>query len=381
MKLMYISSGKMGLFDGVKTLEIASQRVDQFIRTLRELEKQNAWKTEGEGAKFMHQTNRYANAAEHTPAVVSSLVPYRQGILYAVDLGRQTGGIYLKDMQNADAPEGLVTSAVGFYALDLSMAGGKLYLSLKEGRQSHIASMDPETGDYEMLTEGDTHERHPFCSPDGRTLYFDMCGIARDESQRIIARGPSAIAALDMRDQSISELYSDPEREYMKYTLAADGSARMLVRPYKTPRSGRNPLGCLLAPFSAIAGFVHVFSSINAARTGKKPPLQASGAEAARPMEDRLTVDGVDVDLQNVAREQQKHREEYPGLIPRDWKLVSVGSDGEQVLQHGVLDYMNLADGSYIYSNGAHVIHVDLQGKRRLLFKAHLATDLVLLDA
>ena len=42
MKLMYISDGEMCLFDGADARVIPSQRVDQYARTLRELEQQHA---------------------------------------------------------------------------------------------------------------------------------------------------------------------------------------------------------------------------------------------------------------------------------------------------------------------------------------------------
>ena len=42
MKLMYISDGEMCLFDGASTRVIPSQRVDQYARTLRQLERPEA---------------------------------------------------------------------------------------------------------------------------------------------------------------------------------------------------------------------------------------------------------------------------------------------------------------------------------------------------
>ena len=84
--------------------------------------------------------------------------------------------------------------------------------------------------------------------------------------------------------------------------------------------------------------------------------------------------------LKSLLLEEIK-KNEYPGLIPRDWTLQRVLSDGSlEVVQRGVLDYLPLGDGGYIYSNGAHVFRVDASGARSHLFKAHLATDFILLD-
>lgn len=379
LKLMYIANGSLGYFDGGRARAVASQRVDQFARTLRQLEQQHAWKTEGEGAQFMHKTNPYADAAERQRGRVTGLLPYGEGILYAVDLGR-TGGLYSKNPLQPDEPEGLITSAVGFSAQDLTAGGDGVYTSLRDGAGSHIARIDPATGNYELLTEGDTCERHPFLSADGETLYFDMRGFARDEQQRIRACSPSAIAALDRASGEIRELYSDADTQYLKYSESADGARRMLVRPYKAG-SGSNPLGCLLAPFSAIEGFIRVFSAINAAIKHKEPPMQTSGAEAARRADEPLIIDGVPIDSKRVAREQEKHRDEYSGLLPRDWRLVQIQPDGTlETLQHGVLDYLPLDDGGYLYSNGRHVLRVDANGKRQLLFKEHLVSDLIVME-
>ena len=155
----------------------------------------------------------------------------------------------------------------------------------------------------------------------------------------------------------------------------------MLVRPYQEKRRGSNPLGCLLAPFSAIAGFIYLFSSLNNARKGKEPPMSSSGPEAAQQREQPLYIDGVAIDPKQIAREQARSKDDYPGLIPRDWTLQRVLGDGSlEVVQRGVLDYLPLGDGGYIYSNGAHVFRVDASGARSHLFKAHLATDFILLD-
>ena len=379
MKLMYISDGEMCLFDGADARVIPSQRVDQYARTLRELEQQHAWKTEGEGAKFMHKVNPYANAAERQRGVVTGLAPYRGGVLYAVDLGR-TGGVYTKDPLSPEEPEGLVTSAVGLHAQDFAACEDGFYLAMHEGAQRHIARMDPATGNYEFLTEGDTLERHPFPSKDGRSIHFDMCGFARNEQQQLTARGPSAIVSLNLISGDIREVYADAATEYLKYTESADGTQRMLVRPYQEKRRGSNPLGCLLAPFSDIAGFIYLFSSLNNARKGKEPPMSSSGPEAAQQREQPLYIDGVAIDPKQIAREQARSKDDYPGLIPRDWTLQRVLGDGSlEVVQRGVLDYLPLGDGGYIYSNGAHVFRVVASGARSHLFKAHLATDFILL--
>lgn len=378
MKLMYISCGEMFLYENGKVRAVNSQRAEQYVRTLRQLEQKYAWKTEGEGAKFMQQSNPYANAAENARALVTGIVPHEDGIIYSIALSGAAGSMHTKYPFDPESPEGLVTSGAAFQPRDLHPAGGKLYFSLQEGGESHIACMDPGTGRYDTLTEGDALERHPFAMAGG-SICFDMRGLALDENHRPIGVGPSAIAEMTPSGD-IRELYVSEDSDYTKFTEAADGTQRMLVRPYKPVSAKANPLGCLLAPFYALAGFVHVFSSINAARKGKQPPLKQAGAESARPMEDKINIDGVSVDLKQLAREQKQHPDEFSGLVPRDWTLVSILPDGSlKTLQHGVLDYLPLNDGGYVYSNGRHVIHVSYDGQRSLLCKAQLATDLILL--
>lgn len=381
MRFMYISNGEMGLYDGVSAKPVVSQRVEQFARTLKQLEAQHAWKTEGSGAQFMHMSNPYAGAASRQRGWVTGLVGRDGDILYAVDLGGETGGVYTKDPEDPDAAEGLVTSAVGFLARDLICAGESIYAALNQGAESHIIRMNPVSGQYDILTDGDTQERHPFLSADGGTLYFDMRGLARDEQRRLLARGPSAIAGLNLRTGEIREVHLDENLEFSKYTESEDGTRRMLVRPYKAPSSKVNPLGCLIAPFSALAGFIHVFSAINAARKGKEPPMQASNGTAARQRGASMMVDGVDIDLNKAVEENKKHGESYPGIIPWSWRLVRILDDGTQeTLRHGVLDYTPLPDGGYLYSNGSQVLRADADGTVHPLFKAELATDLIPLE-
>lgn len=375
---MYISSGEMGIYNGTQTRTVPSQRAQQYIRTLRQLEKQHAWKTEGEGARFMHQRNPYANAAEYSQSRVTGFAPYQDGILYSIALSGAAGSLHTKNPLDDAEPEGLVTSAASFQPRDLVIDGDSLYFALQDHEGSHIARMDPKTGCYESLTEGDTIERHPFVTPNGN-LYFDMCGFARDTQHRVIGYGPSAIAEMTP-DGEIREIHASSDTNYLKYTETAGSIRRMMVRPYKTS-SGSNPMGCLLAPFEAIMGFIHMFSAINAARKGKEAPLYQSGSEAARRMDKSINIDGVNIDLRQLERQQKQHPDEYSGLVPREWKLVCVQADGSlQTLQHGVLDYLPLDDGGYLYSNGNHVFQVDASGKRSMLFKAHLATDLAVLN-
>ncbi len=377
MKIMYISNGQMSLLDGAKCAEIPSQRIAQYIQTLRQLEKEHAWKSEGSGAQFMGQSNRYANAAENAVGEVTGFVPYDDRIVYAVNLGHETGGFYRMDPADPDAPEGLICSAVRLYAQDLIVHGRDIYAALREGLEQHIIRLDPATGRYQTLTEGDTIERHPFITPDGSRLFFDMRGIARNENQALAGIGPSAIASLNLRTGEITELFNDPAFDYLKYTESSDGAKRMLVRPHKQLNGNTNPLGCLLAPFSAIAGFVHVFSAINAARKGKQPPMALSDGEAAKPANGHLTIDGIPVNLDLVQREQKKHGDEHAGIVPRDWRLVQIEPDGTlKTLQHGAMDYASLPDGGYIYSNGLNILRVSPDGKRTVLVKAHLAACL-----
>jgi len=377
MKLMYISSGQISAFDGAKSAELPSQRIQQYRQTLRQLEKQHAWKSEGSGAQFMHQRNPYANAAENAVSEVTGFAPFGGCVIYAVNLGYETGGFYRMNPAEPDAPEGLVCSAVRLYAQDLIAHGDAIYAALREPPEQHIIRLDPATGRYQALTEGDTLERHPFICADGSKLFFDMRGIARDEQQQVADIGPSSIVSLDLRSGELTELCADPAHDYLKYTESADGVKRVLVRPHKESKRGDSPLGCLLAPFSAIVGFIHVFSAINAARKGKQPPMAISEGEAAKPMNNRLTIDGVPVDLEKIQRDNKKHGDEFAGIVPRDWRLVEIRPDGAQeTLQHGVLDYAPLPDGGYVYSNGAHILRVAPDGKRTVLVKAHLATNL-----
>lgn len=379
MKLMYLSGGAMHFYDGARTHEIPSQRVEHYAQTLRQLERQNAWKTEGEGARFMGQYNPYLNASEHLRGSVTGVAARESHVLYAVDLAGETGGVYSKDPLNPEAEEGLITSAVRFHARDLHICGDALYFALGQGVERHIARMDAESGRYDVLTEGDTDERRPWPSPDGSVICYDVCGYARDSEQRLLGCGPRAIVSLDARTGEVQELFSAEDREYLRYTESADGVRRMLVRPYKPNRGGGNPLGCLLAPLGAISGFIHFFNSFNEMRKGKRPQVQAGNGEAARTPEEKLVVDGVVIDPKQLARERRGD-DPYAGLIPQDWQLVEIQPDGAQtVLRGGVLDYLPLPDGGYLYSNGAHVFQVDAAGERRMLFKAHIATDFALI--
>jgi len=163
MKVLYLSDGEMGLYADGRARALHSDRMEKYVATAQELESRNAWKYEGAGAQFQQRENPYEarrRMAESACRVTAMAVCDGQ-LLYAL-VTPDMGGLYLKSMEEDDAPESSWLSERAFRPVDLHVRGDQAVLALETAHgECHIALLKAGKARYEIVTQGDTQDTAP----------------------------------------------------------------------------------------------------------------------------------------------------------------------------------------------------------------------------
>ena len=383
MIICYVAQNRLYKWEDGKSTELFCQRIEKFHQNLRELENRNAWKSEGTGARFMEQENRYAHLAENATTRITAIAAREGELFYAVNLNEETGGINRKDPMDAEAPEGLVISSRNFDLMDLYIRGQEAYAALRIGGwERHIIRLDLDTGNYDIITSGDTQESHPILSGNGTCLYYDAIGIARAEDGSFMGRGPSEIMKLDLSRGELTEMLSNERVNYRKLTEDDKGGFYVMSRPYESQKESRgNPLGCLLGIFYMFKGIGMFFSGIaKAAKNAKSDQPQLTTDTGIRKQNEKVSIEDQMIDIEKTLAENTKIGEKYPGIVPASWKLEYVNNAGQhEVIARGVMDYTMDENGNLYYTNGRHLIKRDRQGNTESLISGKMITQIALL--
>lgn len=378
--IVYIAQDEMGLIHGGKATGLESQRLRRYEQALRELEQKHAWKSEGPGAQFMRQQNRYAGAAQHKGRI-TSVAPYEDGLLYGMSTG-EMGGLYRKNPFAPAEEEGLFYSDKHFGADDLCVCGDTVLLSISGAfGERHIARFVAGKAGYQLLTEGDTSERFPSFAHGQDAIYYAAAGYARDAQRTLLGISPYAILRLCLTTGEVEDLYADPKRDLLKLCEDRHGGRYLMARPYRGNGRGADPMELLRAPvrfLKAIGGFLNLFSM----RYGGQP-LRGGGAaatKAAQQSQRELFIDGNLIQAEKTLAENKKRGDVHPGIAPKDWQLLRVREDGGfELVKQGVIDYALLENGGFVYTNGRYVIACDAQGHETVLLKDKLVTRVAVL--
>lgn len=364
-KVMFLSDGEMMLWEDGHVRPIHAARREQYIRTARELQQRNAWKYEGAGAKFQHQVNPYAQAgsAAETACRIRDVAIWQDKVLVYALAAPEMGGLYMKELDDPDAPEGNLLSERGFRPRDLHIQGDTVVMAVEQaGMESHIALMKEGSGRYEVITQGDTQDSAPFLCPDGRTLYYVSAGWARNQEGVPLAKGPSALLRLDLRYNDLAELRADRKYDYLRPREAPNGHMYVIRRPYRSEGPRRLTLAERVKNIGAFfKGLGKLFQVIGDPEgTAKRTPsVIGQGAEEGQ----KRVLEGVVLDITRTA-----DQEDDGGFVPKDWVLMRENPEGElEVVREGVADY-DFDGEALIWSDGRRILRSE-NGKTTVLHR------------
>lgn len=358
-KFLFADGNEVCLYDDGKITKCNSRFIENYKNTTLNVERSRSWKHSGEGAQFRGDVRPGQDDISFSERI--------NGVYFTGDEAEaaysftvnQTSGIYKMRFDDEKAAEVHIINSIDyeFSGGCLDCSSGMLATSVKRNYcNSDIALFDMKSGDYKVITDGDTLDEDPFiCPDDGNIIYFSSRGAGRDGNGNFAGYSPAAvcrlnISALEVDEVAVSEKYSFVKPVYHGGKLYA------IKIPAK--EKGANPLiEIILIPFriiQAIANFINVFVT---AFTGKS--LASGGGNPAKGRKYDSREEFVKGNIINAEKEMKKNAKKNKGdygFIPLSWQLVEVES--EKVIKSGIADYDILSDGTVIATNGRRIFAI-----------------------
>ncbi len=384
MKVLYTNGTALYLMENGREIELPSYRAMQYQQTIAQIQQSKAWKTTGRGAKFMGIDE--PQTQEQVDSEMRGLALYQDDFLYTLQLDA-SGGMYRRGFSEKPEMEGHICSGNDIWLGEIASCGDAVAACVTyPNGQSHIALFQLPSSAYSQVTDGDSYESSPSWSADGRLVYFSTAGIARNGGQ--IAFSPRAAASYNVNTERMEIVLEDEKHDILAPKEDADGNLYFIRQPYRLEEEQETSfLGILkdvlLFPYrliKALIGFLNVFSIIYG-----REPLDNSGrrsdVKTKQKSEKELFFEGRKLEAEKNQKENTKAGDPYAGIMSRNRVLVRRTPDGtEEILAKAVLDYTLCADGSVVYSNGAHILHRTADGKAESLGKSRMARCLVVVE-
>ncbi|MBR2913264.1 MAG: hypothetical protein IKK51_02770 [Oscillospiraceae bacterium] len=381
MKVLYTTGKSMYLAENGKEIELPSYRAMQYRQTIEEIQQNKLWKTTGRGAQFMGVAPADTRV---TDAVIGGVALYQEHFLYTLQLDA-SGGIYRRSFSEKPQPEGHIYSGNDIRPGDLAVHEENLATCVHYPNGAvHLALFRLPSSVYTVITDGDSCERNPRWSHDGRLLYFSTAGIAR-ENGLIAAYSPRAAACYNINTDKMEMLIEDEKHDILSPCEDAQGNLWYIRQPYhmQEKNKGNTFLSALkdvlLFPFwlvKALFGFLNAFSIL----FGGKPAADSgmgSDLKSRQKSDKELFFEGRMLDAEKNLKANKKSGDPYAGIMSASRVLVRRASDGtEEVLAKGVLDYALCGDGGVVYSNGSHILHRKPDGTVENIVKTRMAARL-----
>lgn len=366
-KFLFVDGQDVCLYDDGQIKKFPSKFIEKYRDNSVNIARAQRWKHSGEGAQFRGDVR----GGEDDVAVEYRLT----GVFLSADqneavytfIVNDVSGIYAMRLDDEKAAETHVINSLElqFSGGCMDAASGVLVTSAARNfTNADVALFDVKSGDYKLITDGDTLDEDPYiCPDDGNIVYFSSRGAGRDASGNFVSYSPAAIYSLNLAAVAVEEKLSSDKYSYLK-PVYYGGKLYVLRTPAK--EKGANPfLEIVLIPvriLQAIAGFINAFVRAFAGKS-----LTSGGANPAKGREYDSRKEYVRGNLIRADRELKRNRRKKDpdyGFIPQSWQVVEAESG--RVIISGVADYDILADGTVIATNGKHVFAVK-DGKRTKL--------------
>lgn len=355
----------------------------EFAHTVRErsasIERRNAWKTQGRGAMFTGRAQ--AGPRNESWVLLTGLSAGPDGgLLYSIET-EAVSGIFLLDNENRETrlfhtadfrirhlaldPQGSFLAATAFHQDDMS---------------SNIAIVPLHGTEFSEVTEGDSFDQVPQWVPGARRrIVFQSAGVGRDAANRFLGLGPCTVQQLDLDSGELDEIASHDGQDLLQPRQTADGTLYYIRKPYESGAANVSLLGSFkdatLFPFRMARAVFQYFNIFSMMYTGK-PLVTAKGAVQRRLDPRQMFING---NLAN-AQAMQTPEDEAQGLVPSSWELVRQKVGGQtEVIAKKVLTFDLTVDGEILYSDGAAIMRLGLDGGSECVVKGELIEQVLAL--
>jgi hypothetical protein len=373
--VVYLSHGRLFLkTEGSPPTEIESDFAQSIRQRAFELNRRNAWKTQGRGAKFMSGGALWGGDPDDAAGIRIVVTGCARGsdgdLVYSLQ-SPEISGLFRLNESSKTEQRLLHTSDFKIGHIAVQEATSRLAMSVQHRGGATIAVMEGTGSGFAEVTQGESADESPQWFPGGANkIVFQSAGLAQDERGRYVGRGPATIQALDLDSGTMTCLAEDSKFDLLGPQVSSDGSLYFIRRPYRGERPRFNFLhlveDILLFPFRLIYALFQYLNLLTMMYTGK--PLARSGNAQQRYADmGRMVIWG---NLIEARKSLLKSGDDAIGLVPASWELCRQGNDNAtEVLAKGVLAFDLESSGALVYSNGAAIYRREVDAKTSRLHK------------
>ena len=144
--------------------ELESEYLNHYIKSSTQINDKNAWKNRGFGASFRSDEANDDQAKKNIQAAVNGIALAEDGEFFYSITVNEMSGIFRKSISAAKDSETHVIHAsdMEFYDVDYSRKSRLLAPSFNsDSFAQNSAMLNLQQGDYHILTDGDSMDRHP----------------------------------------------------------------------------------------------------------------------------------------------------------------------------------------------------------------------------
>lgn len=382
MRIVY-SDGSDILLGGEDTAEGTSDYIQKYIATGAQLSAQRAWKNAGYGARFRGETAELPEEQRIDAFVNSVNLTAPRQVFYTFSVN-EVSGLYKKDFSAEKYPEAHVIHSQNteFLASCCDGDNGCAVAVKSDGLTSHIAELDLASGDYRLLTGGDSADNNPsFSLKNGDRILYDSAGVGRDYAGNFLAYSDRSIYCLNRATRAVDEICKKDGKSLIKPKEDRDGNLYYIEKPtqYKTRKSNIF-LDILLIPVKILVAIYRFLETFVMMFTGKTFTSHDANPTKGREQNSRqIMIDGNMINVDKEYKRNLKNADKEGGIVPLSWQLTVRKPDGtEIVLKKGVTAY-DIADEGIVYSNGKRVYLLDRDGKSKKLADGKLILQVAVL--
>jgi hypothetical protein len=380
----FLARGKLFVcLGGDEPREIESPFAGSVASRTQQIQRRNAWKRSGRGARFLFGVEDVPDEAldglpEARPVHFAGLSRgrYPAEIVYALSTGALSGLFAFAGGEEARLYHGadfrLAEPAV-------SSDGERIACTVTDKAQSHLAIVRGDGSLVQQVTEGDAAERAPSWVPGKRRVVFESSAYGYDEGGRIVDMAPAVVQELDLDAGTITTVAKDDGADCTSPRVAPDGTL-FYVKRARAPRASvsivRVVADAFLFPFRLIRALLS-FLNIWSIRWSGKPLVSPGGARQARADLRRRIVAG---NVMNADARAEEEAEKEREKVRLGWQLVARAPSGEErVVTKRVLAFDVFDDGRVIATSGKSLVLVGKDGKETKLRDEEGVTDVVAL--
>jgi hypothetical protein len=353
----------LSLFEDNRNRVIKSGFIEQYRSNHEQVIRKQAWRHEGEGARFRHDFAPHSNAQLEQVldnAQITGIAPIDgTTVLYSVAIG-DASGIFRRQLGDSNGEgEGHVLHDRGILLEGITVRNdGKVALAVRDRNGDwHIATSSIGSPHYSEMTEGNSVDRNPAWDPtNADLLYYDSAGVGTDRRGRYVP-GPRAILRLHLAGKEIEDVLFDDEHDYICPQIDHEGNLWCIRKPYaqsKTPLITLRDI--LLLPAKIGTAIFRAIEFFTWRHTGETLTTAGPNPAKMREAPKDFVLEDVRIDTDRSLRENRKAGDTLPGIIPRKWELIRQNRENEiTTVARGVCCFSLTSHGEAIYSNGRYI--------------------------